>query len=149
MKRIFIPVLLLFLFAHVHCAPVYATSEHAVQHVYSCNTTAQGIGYMPSHGMRSVNSMPAAVRYSATVFEPFNGACPSDYSAVAQASQSSGGGPRRGKILGPDTDPAQQYPIGEPWILGIFALLFGGVIAWKNRTFHETITGPCSEKDPK
>ena len=147
MKRILIPVLLLFLFAHVHCAPVYATSGHAVQHVYSCNTTAQSIGYMPSHGMRSVNAMPAAVRYSATVFEPFNGAVPSEY--VDGKAPSSSSGPRRGKILGPDTDPAQQYPIGEPWILGIFALLFGGVIAWKNRTFHETITGPCSEKDPK
>lgn len=147
MKRIFIPVLLLFLFAHVHCTPVYATSAHAVQHVYSCNTTAQGIGYMPSHGMRSVNSMPAAVRYSATVFEPFNGACPSEY--VDGKAPTGPNGRRNGFGPRPDDKPADTSPIGEPWILGIFALLFGGVIAWKNRTFHETITGPCSEKDPK
>lgn len=149
MKRILIPLLLLFLFAQAHCTPMYATSSHEAHHVYTSSVNAQSIGYMPSHGMRSVNTMPAAARYSATVFEPFNGACPSEYSAVGTSTRTAGNGPRRDKILGPDTDPGQQYPLGEPWILLFFAALFGGIITWKKRTFHGTITGPCSENDPK
>lgn len=136
MKRILIPFLLLFLFTQVYCAPLHATSSHAVQHVYTCGTTAQSLGYMPSHGMRSVNTMPAAARYSVTVFEPFNGASPSEYSdgkaPTGPNGRRNGFGPR------PDDKPADTSPIGEPWILLIFAALFGGIIAWKNRTSHDT-----------
>ena len=148
MKRILIPLLLLFLFAQAHCTPVYATSSHEAHHVYTCSATAQSIGYMPSHGMRSVNTMPAGARYSATVFEPFNGASPSDYSEVGKAPSGPNG---RRNGFGPRVDdkPADTSPIGEPWILLLLAALFGGIITWKNRTFHGTITGPCSENDPK
>ena len=31
----------------------------------------------------------------------------------------------------PDTPPANTSPVGEPWILALFAFLFSGVIAWK------------------
>lgn len=129
MKRILIPLLLLFAFAQVHSTPVYATSGHSVHEIHCM--PAQTLGYMPSHGMRSVCTMPAGARYSVTVFEPFNNAAPSEY--VNGKAPSNSNGPRRGKILGPDTDPGQQFPIGEPWILMAFALLFGGVMAWRKK----------------
>ena len=132
MKRILIPLLLLFLFAQAHCTPVYATSSHEAHHVYTCGATAQSIGYMPSHGMRSVNTMPAGARYSATVFEPFNGASPSEYSEVGKAP-SGPNGRRNGFGPRPDDRPADTSPIGEPWILLLLAAGFGGMIAIRKR----------------
>ena len=86
---------------------------------------------MPSHGMRSVNTMPAGARYSATVFEPFNGASPSEYSEVGASAGPNGRrnsfGPR------PDDRPADTSPIGEPWILLLLAAGFGGMIAIRKR----------------
>ena len=129
MKRIFIPVLLLFLFAQVHSTPVYATSGHSVHEIHCM--PAQTIGYMPSHGMRSVCTMPAGARYSVTVFEPFNNAAPSEY----MNGEAPSNGPRRIGGFGPRPDgpPSTDSPVGEPWILMAFALLSGGVIAWRKK----------------
>ena len=37
-------------------------------------------------------------------------------------------GPRREKINGPDTKPADEFPVGEPWIMAALAVGFAGVI---------------------
>lgn len=92
---------------------------------------AQTLGYMPSHGMRSVCTMPAGARYSVTVFEPFNNAAPSEY--VNGKAPTGPNGRRNGFGPRPDDKPADTSPIGEPWILMAFALLFGGVIAWRKK----------------
>ena len=88
--------------------------------------------------MRSMRVMTSDIRYTGVTYAPFTAALPSEQSA---ASESSSGRPtgsiRRGKILGPDTPPADESPIGEPWILAIFAILFAGFIAWKNKTTKE------------
>lgn len=41
-------------------------------------------------------------------------------------------GPRREKIIGPDTKPADEFPVGEPWIMAALAIGFAGVI-WLRR----------------
>ena len=128
MKRILIPLLLLFAFAQVHSTPVYATSGHSVHEIHCM--PAQTIGYMPSHGMRSVCTMPAGARYSVTVFEPFNNAAPSEYSEAAKSSQPTG---RRYFPGRPDDKPAQTSPVGEPWILFLLASILGGVMAWRKK----------------
>lgn len=75
----------------------------------------------------------AGTVYSGTTYVPFDDAVPSDYSSVA----AEGGNPnnrqhvRKGFITGPDTDPAEQYPLGEPWALLAFVALFGGVVAYR------------------
>ncbi len=78
----------------------------------------------------------AGTVYSGTTYVPFDDAVPSDYSAV---SSGEGGNPnnrqhvRKGKIPGADTDPGNQYPLGDGWALAVFAALFAGVIAWKKK----------------
>ncbi len=125
MKHIFTTALLF-----ICLAPAYAgLTAH-----YGARTHA--VEALPMREMHSQCIMTSGVKYSSFVYEPFNGAAPSEYTEGASSS----GGPRRGKkwdsggfIIGPDTPPGQEYPIGEPWILLLFAAAFGGYIVWKKK----------------
>lgn len=79
--------------------------------------------------------MRTVSNYVGTVYTPFSSELPSDQSNVG--SNNNGGGKpgniRKGKIPGPDVNPGQESPIGEPWILMIMALGMAGVIAIKKR----------------
>jgi hypothetical protein len=111
---------------------VYKTSKHSVHQV-------QG-GYMqaatsdvPFHPMRGQRIMTTGAVYASTVYVPFDSKTPASYSEdLAMADR----GLRRAKqdfIQRPDDDPAQTSPVGEPWIMAIFALLFGGIVALRRR----------------
>lgn len=79
--------------------------------------------------------------YSSTVYLPFSNTTPAEYSASGMDNGVSG--PRKnnsgsftmddGFILGPDTPPAQEFPVGEPWVMLAFAALAAGVIAYKRK----------------
>lgn len=111
---------------------MYKTSKHNVHQV-------QG-GYMqaatsdvPFHPMRGQRIMTTGAVYASTVYVPFDSKTPASYSEdLAMADR----GLRRAKqdfIQRPDDIPAQTSPVGEPWILLVFALLFGGVVALRRR----------------
>lgn len=84
--------------------------------------------------IQSQQIMPTR-NYNGTVYEPFSSVTPSEQSAVgaAYSPAQAPGGPRRDKINGPDTPPANESPIGEPWIMAAFALLFAGAVALRRR----------------
>ena len=132
MRRILIPLLLLFItvLANARSSQVYAVSNQSVHHIQNCGPVTR-MNDVPMHGMRGQCIMTTGVAYTSNVYEPFGTSTPAEYTEEQVRGTSSGGhsGPRKGKILGPDTDPGQQFPIGEPWIMAIFALLFGGIIA--------------------
>ena len=101
--------------------------------------------YLPSSktdggAMQSQQIMPAR-NYNGTVYEPFSSVTPSEQSSVGSSYSPSDtpGGPRKGKITGPDTPPADESPIGEPWVLAAFALLFAGTVALRRRKTTTTI----------
>ena len=79
--------------------------------------------------------------YSSTVYQPFSGTTPAEQSAGAMNSSWSGPAKNNarnftmddGFILGPDTPPAQEFPVGEPWVMLAFAALAAGVIAYKRK----------------
>ncbi|MEE1095477.1 MAG: hypothetical protein UH084_02750 [Paludibacteraceae bacterium] len=87
--------------------------------------------------------------YSSTVYQPFSNTTPAEYSASGMDNGVSG--PRKnnsgsftmddGFILGPDTPPAQEFPVGEPWVMLVFAALAAGVIAYKRKK-SPTLTLP-------
>lgn len=114
MKKITITILS---FVGIMCAqaePAYNTAGMSVQ--------AEN---MPSQQIMSTGSA-----YNGTIYAPFDNTAPSQYTEEAFApSQQPTSGPRRGKITGPDTPPADESPIGEPWVLAAFALLFAGTVA--------------------
>ena len=117
-------------------------------------TTAGAYTYTPTGvGQQTVQSqqvMQTGGAYKGTVYTPFSGTTPSQQS-VPSASRSNG--PRRvGEYPGwhqnengewvPDNveeyeetgggveiDRSSQSPVGEPWVMALFALAFAGVIA--------------------
>ena len=90
--------------------------------------------------MQSQQVMQTGGAYNGTVYEPFSNTTPSEASNPARIS-----GPRREKIDNgddgeggeggegwidkPDYGGTGLSPIGEPWIMALFALAFAGVIA--------------------
>lgn len=126
--------------------PLHANLVMTMRHIITYLILLIGIAYthaMPIHaydapatqGFRSHKILSAGTVYQGTTYTPFDNSAPSEYSEVGQSysPNKAPGGPRKGKITGPDTPPADQYPIGEPWILALFAAAFAGVILWKRR----------------
>ncbi|MBR4706147.1 MAG: hypothetical protein IKP02_11270 [Paludibacteraceae bacterium] len=93
------------------------------------------VAFQSQQSFKSPQTMRLVSNYVGTVYTPFGSEVPSDQSGIG-SNNDDGGKPgqiRRGFIIGPDTDPANQYPIGEPWILMIMALGMAGVIAIRKR----------------
>lgn len=72
--------------------------------------------------------------YGGTVYAPFDNTTPSEQSNVgAQSPNRAPGGPRRGFDIGAETGRDEQYPVGEPWILLLFAATFGGIMTLRRK----------------
>ena len=81
--------------------------------------------------MQSAQVMPTT-GYNGTVYAPFDASAPSEQSE-ANANQAPG---RPGKVktfIGGSETNQGPSPIGEPWVLAIFALAFAGVVALRKR----------------
>lgn len=83
--------------------------------------------------MQSQQIMQNGQNHDGTIYAPFDNTMPSEQSSGPNKK----GGVRKSDgddwnpddfILGPDTPPANQSPVGEPWVLAAFALLFAGVV---------------------
>lgn len=88
--------------------------------------------------MQSQQIMQNGQNYDGTIYAPFDNTMPSEQSSGPNKK----GGVRKSDgddwnsddfILGPDTPPANQSPVGEPWVLAAFALLFAGVVWLRGR----------------
>lgn len=78
---------------------------------------------------QSQQIMTSSTGYRGVVYTPFTSSLPSELNSTGAGSETSNRphGHVRTFIGGPDqTGPS---PIGEPWILAIFALAFAGVVA--------------------
>ena len=63
--------------------------------------------------------------HDGTIYAPFDNTVPSEQSSGPNKAPGKGGNPKT-FIGGPDqTGPS---PVGEPWVLAAFALLFAGVV---------------------
>ena len=81
--------------------------------------------------MQSAQVMPTT-GYNGTVYAPFDVSAPSEQSE-ANANQAPG---RPGKVktfIGGSETNQGPSPIGEPWVLAIFAIAFAGVVALRKR----------------
>ena len=105
-------------FAYTQAEPLYPSAQLEPQPM-------QNAQVMPTTG------------YSGTVYAPFDASAPSEQSQ-ANANQAPG---RPGKVktfIGGGEYGQGPSPIGEPWVLAIFALAFAGVIALRKRKNHRT-----------
>lgn len=70
-------------------------------------------------------------RVVTTIYTPFSATLPSAHAEAVATGGNGPTGPRKDFVHRPDDDPAQTSPVGEPWILILFATLFGGAVAWR------------------
>lgn len=91
---------------------------------------ARGVA-MQGATMQSQQMMSGGA-YKGTVYEPFSNTTPSEANSPARAN-----GPRRtsqdGRNPGDATEATTESPIGEPWVMVLFALVFAGVVAIRKR----------------
>ena len=100
-------------FAYTQAEPLYPSAQLEPQPM-------QNAQVMPTTG------------YNGTVYAPFDASAPSEQSEVEgnSGSRPRGGIKRGGNFnYGTEYGQSNESPIGEPWVLAIFALAFAGVIA--------------------
>ena len=86
--------------------------------------------------MQSQQIMQNGQNHDGTIYAPFDNTMPSEQSSGPNKAPGKGGVRKSDGddwnpddfILGPDANQGKQYPVGEPWILAAFALLFAGVV---------------------
>lgn len=86
--------------------------------------------------MQSAQVMPTT-GYNGTVYAPFDASAPSEQSE-ANTNQASGKPGRVKTFIGGGETGQGPSPVGEPWVLAIFALAFAGVVAIRKRKNHRT-----------
>lgn len=100
-------------FAYTQAEPLYPSAQLEPQPM-------QNAQVMPTTG------------YNGTVYAPFDASAPSEQSEVEgnSGSRPRGGIKRGGNFnYGTEYGQSNESPIGEPWVLAIFALAFAGVVA--------------------
>ncbi len=91
----------------------------------------------PAPAFRSQQIVPPVSRYEGKVYMPFSSAAPSASSPAASATapaeqKKRPGAMRNGFINGPE-GPKGPSPVGEPWIMGVLAMMMVGWRAIKRR----------------
>ena len=118
-KRALTYLLLIIGITHAYAMPVYESEWPTTQ------------------SFQSQQIMTTGVTYEGIIYTPFDDAIPSDLSEVgaSYAPGEKSHGPLRvvqdGRDPGDVTTGSQEYPIGDPWSMLVFAALFAGLTAWR------------------
>lgn len=92
----------------------------------------------PQVAMQSQQIMQNGQNHDGTIYAPFDNTMPSEQSSGPNKAPGKGGGnPKTFLGGGPETGQGPS-PVGEPWVLAIFALAFAGVVALRKRKNHRT-----------
>ena len=122
MKRAFVYILLMVSLAYVQAAPLETDAS----------TSAVSI-----QGGRSI--MASGSRYASQTYEAFSTEVPSQYTEFSTYQNANSPKPvlRRGFDTGGEYGQGPT-PIGEPWVLAVFAAIMAGIIAWKRKHVRGT-----------
>lgn len=91
----------------------------------------------PQVAMQSQQIMQNGQNHDGTIYAPFDNTMPSEQSSGPNKAPGKGGGNPKTFIGGAETGQGPS-PVGEPWVLAIFALAFAGVVALRKRKNHRT-----------
>ena len=139
----------------VICILMFAGALPVSAQIYS---TAQGTRYEASfpteYGATQQNAYSAHEAqanynsYQSTVYQPFESSVPSDNNPVYDNEQGEGNGGRRNVTNRqnsfpdrPDTPPAQGSPVGEAWIMLLFAAAAALVVFVRQRKAAKLLIG--------
>ena len=90
--------------------------------------------------IQSQQIMSSGTKYSGPVYTPFDNTVPSEqtYSGAQKNNPFETG--KQGETIRKDFDTgaesgqSEEFPIGEPYVLALFALLFSAFIAYRRKT---------------
>ena len=91
----------------------------------------------PQVAMQSQQIMQNGQNHDGTIYAPFDNPTPSEQSSGPNKAPGKGGANPKTCLGGPETGQGPS-PVGEPWVLAIFALAFAGVLAIRKRKNHRT-----------
>ena len=94
-------------------------------------------GYTPaeqsSSAFQSQQMMQSGSSYSGQVYTPFDNSTPAEQNEVASGPKSKkAGGPRFFPKPG-ETGQSEAYPLGDEWILAVFAAIFGAAVLLRKK----------------
>lgn len=94
-------------------------------------------GYTPaeqsSSAFQSQQMMQSGSSYSGHVYTPFDNSTPAEQNSVNESTSSGSGKQiRKGLIIGPE-DPLGPSPLGDEWILAVFAAIFGAAVLLRKK----------------
>lgn len=115
--------LLFFIFV---CASTYAEAQNF-------QSTSS---YLNSNSPQTVEKTTAASpqqAYKSTIYEPFSSATPSSDANGSNNGNARGMSGRRNAFVDPGETGAEEYPIGEPWIMLAFAAMAAVVIRLRKK----------------
>lgn len=92
----------------------------------------------PQVAMQSQQIMQNGQNHDGTIYAPFDNTMPSEQSSGPNKAPGKGGGNPKTFIGGGPEIGQGPCPVGEPWVLAIFALAFAGVVAIRKRKNHRT-----------
>ncbi len=105
---------------------------------YTYTPTGAGQQTMQTQpAIQSHQMMHGGSTYQGQVYTPFSGEVPSSQSQAEGAARVPGG-PRRSFDTTGDYGGSSESPVGEPWILLLFALGFMGIIFIRKRKLNQT-----------
>lgn len=92
--------------------------------------------YLNGSSLQTVEQTVAASpqqAYKSTIYEPFSSATPSSDANGSNNGNARGMSGRRNAFVDPGETGAEEYPIGDPWIMLAFAAMAAGVITLRKK----------------
>ena len=114
------------LFLAFMCVGAYAEAQNFQ------STSSYLNGSSPQTAEQTVAASPQQA-YKSTIYEPFSSATPSSDANGSNNGNARGMSGRRNAFVDPGETGAEEYPIGEPWIMLAFAAMAAGVITLRKK----------------
>ena len=114
------------LFLAFMCVGAYAEAQNFQ------STSSYLNGSSPQTVEQTVAASPQQA-YKSTIYEPFSSATPSSDANGSNNGNARGMSGRRNAFVDPGETGAEEYPIGEPWIMLAFAAMAAVVIRLRKK----------------
>ena len=109
---------------------MYAGAHAEAQNFQSTSSYLNGSS--PQTAEQTVAASPQQA-YKSTIYEPFSSATPSSDANGSNNGNARGMSGRRNAFVDPGETGAEEYPIGEPWIMLAFAAMAAVVITLRKK----------------
>ena len=114
------------LFLAFMCVGAYAEAQNF-------QSTSSYLNGSPPQTVEKTTAASPQQAYKSTIYEPFSSATPSSDANGSNNGNARGMSGRRNAFVDPGETGAEEYPIGEPWIMLAFAAMAAVVITLRKK----------------